>query len=107
MPEDYLTYPAMGIGMAPGQSDQDFRNTTWYSRYVRQSRPFVIMRLSPSWEGSLIQVRVVCVAPRFQDENGTEANVDWTQRNELSKTRASLLWMGTVASAVGVFLAFS
>jgi hypothetical protein len=63
MPTDYLTYPALGIGTSPGNSDQSHENFTHYDLYVRQSRPWLIAGSFQSGTGMVMETKVVCVAP--------------------------------------------
>jgi hypothetical protein len=56
MPSEYLTWPVMGLSAAPGNSDRFPDNFTYYDRYVRQPRPWVVA-------GSMGQTKVLCIAP--------------------------------------------
>jgi hypothetical protein len=103
MPTDYLTYPAMGIGTAPGESDQSADNFTHYDMYVRQSRPWLVAGSFQSGASMKSETKVVCVAPDRVVGESRRPEGAWPPAQEGGGTRMAPLNGSIMALFAGIF----
>jgi hypothetical protein len=103
MPTDYLTYPAMGIGTSPGNSDQSYENFTHYDLYVRQTRPWLVAGSFKSGAGMVAETRVVCVAPDRVVGESRQPEGPWPPTQEGAGTRMAPLSGSMMSLFAGIF----
>jgi len=94
MPSGYLTWPIMGLGESQGNSDRVPDDFTYYDRYVRQPRTWVISR-----EGK--ETQVLCVAPDVLVEGSRVPEGEWPPAGT-SGARREGMGMGMAGVVIGV-----
>jgi hypothetical protein len=90
MPTDYRTFPAIGIGLSPGNSDQSYDDFTHYDLYVRQTTPWLIAASFESGSGAVKETRVVCGAPDQVVGESRRPEGAWPPAREGKGTRMAL-----------------
>jgi hypothetical protein len=100
IPNNYLTHPIFGYGPSFEGADRMTDNFTYYDRYVRQVRPWVVAVRAPRDRGVQLSTRVVCVAPDQVVDGSRRPVGEWPPVGENAGWMARVRLVGLVAGVV-------
>lgn len=99
LPDSYITHPATGFGAAPGSSDTEHDNFTWYDLHVQRPIPWVI---AGAFDGGMdLETKVVCVAPNSVVNGSREPQELLPEASAGVKAKGLSTWhMVTIAATI-------